>query len=116
MHRDKESLRQVWIITGHQVHFYFLEQKCHLLLGRERVISAEKEENVDFDMDHLIHYSMPVSEHVQCGVAYKSARKFPRTVQNQSFVPWAELKPGGHELGIAGQPHSLCLLSHFVHG
>lgn len=44
---------------------------------------------MDFDTDHLIHYSMPVSERVQYGVAYKSARKCPQMGQNQSFVPWA---------------------------
>lgn len=33
---------------------------------------------MDFDVDYLIPYSMPVSEHVQCGVAYKSAMKCPQ--------------------------------------
>lgn len=90
MHRDKGPIYQVWIIRGHQVCFYFLEQRCHsidLLLGRERIIYAKKEENMDFDVDYLIHHAMPVSERVQCAVAYKSAMKCPQLDRIRALFP-----------------------------
>lgn len=63
-------------------------------MGREGVISAKKEENVDFDMEYLVHDSMPASENVQCSMAYKSAMMCPQQARGAVALRIRALFPG----------------------